>query len=91
MKVEARSLRRLLAASGFLLVGTLAAALAPVRSAEARPCPITVDTYYYFDAAKTQYAGYCQRACNLRTTCEGTQTIYSTRFSESCGCGVFPP
>lgn len=62
----------------------LAWALLPVR-AEA-VCPKYVLTDYFFDAAKTQYAGTCARACNGAYNCHGTITIYKTVESEPCGC-----
>ena len=76
-----RLLRAVLTFAAAVLVS---AALLPV-SVEA-VCPKYVSTDYFFDAAKTQYAGTCVRACNGAYNCIGTVTIYRTVESEPCGC-----
>jgi hypothetical protein len=57
----------------------------PVKT-EAASCPRIISTDYYFDAAKTQFAGHCVRMCNLQTTCYGTVTPYTIVETEPCGC-----
>jgi hypothetical protein len=76
-----RPLRAVLTLAAAALVS---AALLPIR-AEA-VCPKIIVTDYFFDAAKTQYAGTCVRTCNLAYTCHGTVTIYKIVESEPCGC-----
>ncbi len=77
--------RRVLTALAFLAAAAVASALLPAPSTDAA-CPKLTVTDYFFDAAKTQYAGTCTRACNLQTYCHGTITIYKTVESEPCGC-----
>ena len=77
-----RPLRAVLTLSAAALVS--AALLLPVR-AEA-VCGSYRLTDYFFDAAKTQYAGTCVRACNGVVNCWGTTTVYKTIESEPCGC-----
>lgn len=62
----------------------LASALLPIRADAACPRYVLID--YFFDAAKTQYAGTCARACNGAYNCSGTVTIYRIVESEPCGC-----
>ena len=76
--------RPLLAILTLAAAATLASVLMPVRTEAA--CPKIVSTDYFFDAAKTQYAGTCVRTCNGATHCSGTITIYKIVESEPCGC-----
>ena len=49
------------------------------RQAEAVCCAFRSTQTYYFDAAKTQYAGHCiDNHCTGSSSCTGTQTDYST-------------
>lgn len=54
--------RPLLAVLTLTGAAVLASALLPARAGAV--CPKYVSTDYFFDAAKTQYAGTCVRACN---------------------------
>lgn len=77
--------RRWIGLFAFCLLALAAAALLPAPPVSAA-CPKIVETDYFFDAAKTQYAGTCTRTCNGQLNCSGTITIYKTTFSEPCGC-----
>jgi hypothetical protein len=70
----------------FLLIALMAsgAVLVP-KNAEAACCGWSTDIIYYFDSAKTQYAGECWGdGCTGDSGCVGTtNTGYST-FSRSC-------
>ncbi|HEX4955449.1 MAG TPA: hypothetical protein VF017_18820 [Thermoanaerobaculia bacterium] len=77
--------RRMLLALAFLAAASLASALLPAPSTDAA-CPKIVVTDYFFDAAKTQYAGTCVRTCSGTLNCWGTITIYKITESEPCGC-----
>ena len=66
-----------LSVSGVLLVP---------KDAEAACCGWETTTTYYFDAAKTQYAGECWTdACSSSSGCTGTTpTPYWTRVRSCC-------
>lgn len=82
-----RRTRRALATAVFLGAGALAVALLPVSSEAVLRCPKIIDYEFFFDAAKTQHAGYCTRVCNGQLNCSGTTTAYYTILSqEPCGC-----
>lgn len=76
--------RPLLAALTLAGVGALAPLMMPAKAEAA--CPKIILTDYYFDAAKTQFAGHCSRMCNNVTTCYGTKTAYTIVETEACGC-----
>jgi len=80
-KVSVRPLP-LLAFLALAAVAVLAWALHPAK-AEANNLLISTD--YYFDAAKTQFAGHCVKLCNLQYVCSGTVTSYKIVESEPCG------
>lgn len=43
--------------------------------------------YYYYDSAKTQYAGFCLRDCYAQWNCDGVKTSYYTaRMTDYCQC-----
>ncbi|HEX6899207.1 MAG TPA: hypothetical protein VF789_05815 [Thermoanaerobaculia bacterium] len=77
-----RPLRAVLTLAAAVLVS--AAVLLPVRVEAVCYTYFLID--YFFDAAKTQYAGTCVRACNGVYSCSGTTTIYRIVESEPCGC-----
>jgi hypothetical protein len=66
-----------LSVSGVLLVP---------KDAEAACCGWDITTEYYFDAAKTQYAGQCWiNDCTGSVGCSGTTpTPYWTRYRSCC-------
>jgi hypothetical protein len=71
----------------FAAAFTLAASLLPAPAADALTCRRMQEIEYYFDAAKTQYAGFCVVFCNGTRTCEGTVTIYRTQYAtDYCAC-----
>jgi hypothetical protein len=54
------------------------------RPAEAVCCAFKVTETYYFDEAKTQFAGRCiDNHCTETYSCTGTHTEYST-FTITC-------
>jgi hypothetical protein len=54
----------------------------------AAACPRIWEFDYYYDAAHTQWAGYCTGACYPGGAwCTGVQTEYYVRYGgEPCGC-----
>jgi hypothetical protein len=60
------------------------------RQAEAVCCAFRAVQTFYFDAAKTEYAGRCvDNHCTETYECTGTQTEYST-LTVTC-CQQCPP
>jgi hypothetical protein len=60
----------------------------PADSRAAGQCPRIWEYTYYYDAAHTQYAGYCTTACYPGGAwCTGVQTQYYYRYGgELCDC-----
>lgn len=70
-----------------LLLAALTMAAMTSQPADSLACPKIIEYEYYFDAAKTQYAGFCVKVCNGTRNCSGVQTPYYTIVSqEPCGC-----
>jgi hypothetical protein len=74
----------------FLLAVLAAMTSLPTTSHAAPTCPRIYDYYYYYDAAHTQYAGFCETACDPGGAwCTGVQTDYYVRYGgELCDCSV---
>lgn len=74
----------------FLLAVLVIAAMTslPVDSTAGPACPRIWEYDYYFDAAHTQWAGYCTGACYPGGAwCMGVQTEYYVRYGgEPCSC-----
>lgn len=87
---KALSSRLLLFVLSLVLLATSLVTTFP-REAEAAPCCTwKATTTYYYDAARTQYAGRCvDDMCAETYICTGDQTEYS-RVTLSC-CQVCPP
>jgi len=62
----------------------------PAESYAWMPCPRIWEYNYYYDAARTQWAGYCTGACYPGGAwCMGVQTEYYVRSGgELCDCFV---
>jgi hypothetical protein len=60
----------------------------PADSGAAPYCPTMCEYDYYYDSARTQWAGYCQGACYPGGAyCYGVITDYYRRYGcEPCGC-----
>lgn len=60
----------------------------PADSSAAPYCPRIWEYDYYYDAAHTQWAGYCTGACYPGGGwCTGVQTEYYVRYGgDYCGC-----
>ena len=69
-----------------LAVLSVSGVLLTPKNAEAACCGWTIETVYYFDAAKTQYAGECwSDGCGGGSGCVGTTpTAYFTRTRYCC-------
>jgi hypothetical protein len=81
--------RRRSALLGFAFAAAfaLAASLLPAPPADALTCRRILEIEYFFDAAKTQYAGFCVVFCNGSRTCDGTITTYRTQYqTDYCPC-----
>ena len=76
MQTTLQNPRRWLGLFAFCLLALAAAAGLP---ASASAGDKTVEIDYYFDAAKTQYAGACVSPCGGVIHCSGTQTAYFTK------------
>jgi hypothetical protein len=74
----------------FLLVVLVIVAMTslPRDSRAALNCPTICEYDYYYDAARTQWAGYCQGACYPGGAyCYGDITDYYHRYNcEPCSC-----
>jgi hypothetical protein len=62
----------------------------PADSRAAWTCPTMCEYDYYYDAARTQWAGYCQGACYPGGAwCTGDITDYYRRYGcERCDCPI---
>lgn len=70
-----------------LLLVALATTVMTSLPADSLACPKIIEYEYFYDAAKTQHAGYCTRVCNGSMNCSGVQTQYYLVLStEPCGC-----
>jgi hypothetical protein len=73
----------------FLLAALVIAAMTSLPAdSRAASCPRACEYDYYYDAAHTQWAGYCQGACYPGGAwCTGVTTDYYVRYGcELCGC-----
>lgn len=73
----------------FLLVALFLVTLTSIPADSlAGNCPRIWEYDYYYDAAHTQYAGYCSGACYPGGAfCIGVQTEYYVRYGgDYCGC-----
>ena len=69
-----------------LAVLSVSGILMTPRKAEAACCGLDIVRFYYFDAAKTQYAGQCwDNECMNSSGCSGTTpTAYKTVTRTCC-------
>jgi len=76
-----------------LAILVIAAITSLPADSDAVTCPRIWEYDYYYDAAHTQWAGYCTGACYPGGGwCTGVQTEYYVRYGgDYCGCAGDPP
>ena len=90
MRQHLVSLAHLLKLPLLLVVLAIAAVASVPEASRAATCPRIWEYDYYFDAAHTQWAGYCTGSCTPGGGwCTGVQTDYYVRYGgDYCGgCG----